>query len=83
MTTMREQSRCEWAAAITREDINAGSLQRIADAVEAVAKNYTAIINERERLKQRLANEEACSARLVRSNNALRGVIKRMKGGGE
>jgi hypothetical protein len=38
MATLREASKQKWTSKNTIEHINAGSLQRIADATEAMAK---------------------------------------------
>ena len=79
MADFREDSRKRWSSDTSIEHINAGSLQRIADAVELSCKdreklerNYAYIRKARD-----LAQERA--DRLARSNAALRGVIKRMK----
>jgi hypothetical protein len=79
MSDFREASRNHWTSNTSVEHINAGSLQRIADAMELSCK-------DRERLERNYANmrrwrdeAKACSERLARSNAALRGVIKRMK----
>lgn len=39
MATQREASRQNWTSENTREDINSGSLQRMADALEKIAGN--------------------------------------------
>lgn len=60
--------------------VNAGSLQRIADSSERMAENYARIINDRDRFQRQYQQEQAESGRLARSNAALRGILKRMKG---
>ena len=51
----REESRKNWGkdsaqGALTIEQINTGTLLRIADAVEAMAKRHIELIDERDRL---------------------------------
>lgn len=79
MTTFRERSIAQWTGNPTVENINAGSLQRIADACERMAGNYIALQNERDRYKrwyqEALQNREAAERRA----SALRGVITKMK----
>ena len=79
MSTFRDSSRRDWDSGFTTEHINAGSLQRIADAVEKVAGSYSAIIEERDRYKQWYADRGKAISRLHHSNAALRGYIKRLK----
>lgn len=80
--TVRELSKDrEWSVeGATWENINVGSLQRIADAVEKMVAPHDAqrrrvawLEDDRKRL---IAENE----RLARSNAALRGVVRRMKG---
>lgn len=79
MTDFREASKQRWTSNTSVEHINAGSLQRIADAMELSCKDREKL--ERDYLLMRRWRDEAkaCSERLARSNAALRGVIKRMK----
>jgi valyl-tRNA synthetase len=46
MVTLRDTSRKVWSSNDTLEAINAGSLQRIDDATEAMAKNHIALENQ-------------------------------------
>jgi len=62
MSTMREESRRDWTSKTTTEDINCGSLQRIADATEKMALRYTELIDK--------------AARLEKNNDLLRGYIE-------
>ena len=75
----RDASRKNWSSGDTLEEINAGSLQRIADATETMAQNYTSLQNDRDWYKK--AWKEACDQRdnLWRRISALKGVITRMK----
>lgn len=79
MGNFRQISRQEWSAADTVESINAGSLQRIADATEAMAKGHVELANERDRLKGWAENRQQRIERLERQNAALRGVITRLR----
>lgn len=63
----------------TNEEIGTGALQRIADATEAMAQNFIALQSERDMYKRKFESEAAACNRLNRSNNALRGHIKRLK----
>jgi hypothetical protein len=60
-------------------ELKLGALMRIADATEAMAKNYTALIAERDRLKQWYESEQRLRQRLERSNAALRGQITKLR----
>ena len=71
MTTQREQSHAEWIGKPVRDDINSGSLQRIADACEKMANNVIYLQDSRQRLIKE--NEK-----LIRSNAALRRRLKRL-----
>ncbi len=79
MTDFRELSRRGWEGNGTVEHINAGSLQRIADATEKMAESYIRLINDRDYQKRRAENEIACSQRLMRSNASLRGHVRRLR----
>lgn len=78
----RDHSRINYGnstGAATLEQINSGSLQRIADATEAMAKNYTAMQEDRDRYKRWYEDQRAITLRLSRRITAFRGVITRMK----
>lgn len=80
MANQREVSRQNWKAnGPTVEEINAGSLQRIADAVEKMAQSYDAMRTDRDYWKDRAEWRMAEITRLERSNRSLRGVITRLK----
>jgi hypothetical protein len=59
--------------------VKAGSLQRIANATELMAKNYSNLIDERDRYKRWYEDahlrEDSANRRIV----ALKGVITRIK----
>jgi hypothetical protein len=63
----------------TLEEINSGSLQRIADAVELMAKNHAALLEERDRYKRRWEEELDRRAARDQTISALRGVITKLK----
>lgn len=61
------------------DQVNTGSLQRIALATEKMASNYQRMENDLAMYKRWLQEEKACSQRLYKSNAALRGHLKRLK----
>ena len=61
------------------DEIDSGSLQRIADATEAMALNYQVLIGERDRFERWWLKEQCRADRLERSNAGLRGHITRLK----
>ena len=61
------------------QKIGVGALARIADAVELMAKRYQDLLDERDRYKQYLANEQRWRNECKRSNAALRGQITKLK----
>lgn len=79
MATQREASKQEWTTRDNLESINAGSLQRIADAVEKMAGNYTSLQNDRDMYQRWFREEKALKEKLQLRVSALQGVITRMK----
>ena len=79
MGTFREDSKKAWTSSGSTEHINAGSLQRIADATEKMAVNHVQLMFDRDRYKSYYETERATSKRLRNENNALRSVISRLK----
>ena len=82
MTNMREASLKNYG--LNRDipndkEINMGSLQRIADATERMARRHTELIGENEDLGARLNYWIERCKRVERSNSALRGVITRLR----
>ena len=63
----------------TIEEINAGSLQRIADATEIMAKEYYKLLSDRDFYVRKFKEEYAQTKRLLRRIRALKGVITKMK----
>jgi len=80
----REASKRDWncddSSAVMQSEIDGGSLQRIADAVEAMAQYHVHLIRDLEEYKGKYRVEQARCVRLLRSNAGLRGVITKMKG---
>lgn len=79
MGTQRQASRREWNSRDTAEDINCGSLQRIADATEAMARNH---IELQERYNLMLKEREIHFKRVARLENSIRsyrGTITKLK----
>ena len=79
MATMRESSRGHWNSQDTIEDINCGSLQRIADATELMAKNYQSLINDRDNYQKWYRERGERIDGLNRKISALRGQITKLK----
>lgn len=63
----------------TFEEINTGSLQRIADAVEVMSRNHQALIDQRDQLRQWYRDELARRLAADRSRAALRGQITKLR----
>ena len=76
---MRESSKQNWTSNNTIEQINAGSFQRIADACEVMAKNYAALIAERDRWKSRGNYWRGQAEYASRRVSALKGQITKLK----
>jgi hypothetical protein len=79
MSTFREASKKVWTSADTVEHINAGSLQRIADACEKMALRHTELIDSRDRYVRLLTNCQAERDALRKQVSALRGVITKLR----
>lgn len=76
---MREQSKQNWTGNSNIEDINAGSLQRIADATEKMAGNFIALQNDRDMYKRWYEETGKEKTKLYRRISALKGVITKLK----
>ncbi len=77
-----EESKKGWFCGGTNErpsteHLKLGCLQRIAEAVEKMSGSYAELIADRDYYKKRFDEERACARRLVKSNSALRGWVKR------
>lgn len=79
MSTMREASRRDWTSRDTVEHINAGSLQRIAAALELSCKDREKLERDYAYMRSNRDDLRRLLDSALRSNAALRGVIKRMK----
>ena len=80
MGTMREASIKNWTSSDnTLEYINAGSWQRMADAMELMAKNHHDLQRERDDWEITYRATANINKRLEKSNAALRGHIKKLK----
>ena len=75
----REASKQNWSSNNTTEEINAGSFQRIADAVEKMSENYIILQDDRDWYKRRCNEKNDTIARLERKISALKGVITKLK----
>jgi hypothetical protein len=79
---LRQQSRdVQWASSSddikTYDEVNVGSLLRIADATENMAKNIVALQEERDLYKRRYEAERQLRRHAERRIIALKGVITR------
>ncbi|MES2779930.1 MAG: hypothetical protein V4651_08520 [Bacteroidota bacterium] len=77
----RDASRENWTNRfeLTNEDINTGSLQRIADATEVMAKNHNELIRENDSLKREVERYRLWYNQEQKLNRYLRGNITRLK----
>jgi hypothetical protein len=82
MANTREDSRKNWDSAGTREDINSGSLQRIADATELIAQRYSELIADVERYKRWYAEEKQRRESRDNQIRSLKGVITKPRKAG-
>lgn len=62
----------------TRDEINSGSLQRIADACELMATSYKELIDERNMFRDQSISRRARIETLDRRIAALHGVITKL-----
>lgn len=87
MSSQREASKKEWKSNDTIEDLNSGSLQRIADATETMAKGFSGILQrliaerdsalESKEYFRQMYNETEKSNRCLKANNTkLRNRLK-------
>lgn len=75
----RQHSKDSFAGPATIEAINAGSLQRIADATEAMAKNHTQLIRERDMYEKLYREQAEKAAALRRQLSAAKGQITKLR----
>lgn len=84
MSNYRELSKQNWHKATapevgTDEVITIGSLQRIADACELMAKDRDRMETTMRWQKERIQRMERENSRLAHSNAAYRGMLKKLK----
>ncbi len=79
MSTFKDSSRAAWNSTNTVDHINAGSLQRIADATEKIAENYDALVRAKKSAEESRDYHQKCAARLRNQVAGLRGYINRLK----
>lgn len=79
----RDESRKNWGmsgdAPFDADQLKTGALLRIADATEVMAKSYTALVAERDRLQRYYDAECQRTSRLERQNRALRGANTKLR----
>lgn len=75
----REASQKNWKSGNTIEDINSGSLQRIADATEMMANNYASLITARNTFESLWKREVANRKKLEYQIRGLKGAITKLK----
>jgi hypothetical protein len=79
MSDFRHASRTNWASSNSVEHINAGSLQRIADAAEKMAQRHTELIRDRDNY-ERYYRSECASHNMTRLQlRASKGVITKLR----
>jgi len=79
--SMREESKKEYSHNIPSciEAINTGSLQRIADATEAMAKNFIQMQKDLNYYRNRLDEKSGESDMWYRKYCAMKGVVTKLK----
>jgi len=80
--TLRQKSKTEWTTenhSYNVDDVKLGALQRIADATEAMAKNYNDLLRDVKLYKDMYQNQTKRRQQLERSNAALRGQITKLR----
>lgn len=82
--TFKDQSRGNWhneknQTSATFEQINTGSLQRIADATEAIAKYHVKLIKDRDMYEKLYKEYFSFYQKECKRTAALRGVITKLK----
>lgn len=81
MATLRDDSKGQWTSEHSLSAISAGSLQRIADAAEAMARNHNDLLREVEQLKGLVEYWSDEATGRARTIAGLRGYIARLKAG--
>lgn len=82
-TSYRTESKKDYGTAnkppITIEQLNCGSLMRIADATEKMASNYTQLQNDRDWYKKKYHEQQDEIKHLNNRISSLKGTITKMK----
>lgn len=80
MPTLKELSNTNWNSGNQSLDsINAGSLQRIADATEAMASEYNRLIRDLKWYKELAERRYSENERMANRIRSLKGVITKLK----
>lgn len=79
MTTCRTKSRQDWNCNDDRELVSLGCQQRIADALEIIAKSKADLEKSRDYWKTECLILEGLLATEKRRTAALRGIIRKLK----
>jgi hypothetical protein len=84
MATIREKAKLDYNIGSsngtpTWQELEAGTLQRIADSLEKMEKPYLKLLADTEYLSRRYKEERSEVARMARRISALQGVITKMK----
>lgn len=81
----REESRTNWGVTVTentkpdRDQLHLGCMLRIADATEAMAKNFIQLQNELKWANERNQRNKTSIEKLQRQVNAYKGIVKKLK----
>lgn len=79
VANIREASRATWDSRGSIEHINAGSLQRIADATEKMASSYDSMRESRDWAVKRADEYQSDLKKAHNRISALKGVITKMR----
>lgn len=79
MASLRDLSRSSWTGDGSVAHINAGSLQRIADATELMARRHLELIRERDDYERRYKAAIQRELALERKLSAARGQITKLR----
>lgn len=79
MSGFRDDSKKSYLSDGSLEHINAGSLQRIADATEKMAQRHTELISERDSARRQAEHWRDRGAAKDRQIAALRGQITKLR----
>ncbi len=81
----RDESKKDWVkvqtdnATLSNEELQFGAILRIADATEAMAKNYVQMQSSLDYYKKEYQKQQAEINRLLKSNSAYKGHFRRLK----